>query len=298
MLLKKQMLTDDGLTLTAFHTPLQSDATIVFLNDFGVDSRIVRSLAERAVGHGVNLVTWDTRGVPGAFGPDFRDYGVDRHARDWLVVMGRLKLDRVALVGWCGSCQLGLELARRHPSRVAGLALVSGYFGLPEALSRDAGRMMIEMAEAISATETKAKFFHKVLATSSQNVATSCACESASYKALTEGFKSNPEALLRWAVMQRQLVGADIEAMCSGVGCPVWVIAGGADEMIAPVDVEPVAQRIPQAKLTVFAQADHYALFGDEAVQSAILARARSWCDAGGEVAEPRLVQGAVSLGA
>lgn len=293
MLIKKQLLADDGVELTVFHTPLQSESTIVFLNDFGVESRIVQTLAERAVARGVNLVTWNTRGVPGAYRPDFRQYGMERHALDWLTVMDRLRLERVALVGWCGSCQLGLVLAQRYPARVAGVGLVSGYFGLAEPLTKDAGRMMIEMAVSVSASETKAKFFHKVLASSRGQV--DIGSRNPSYRALAEAFKASPEALLRWCVMQVKLVGVDVDAMCAGIQCPVWFVAGGADEMIAPADVSPVAERIPQATLTVFPDADHYALFADESVQAEVIARARSWHGAVRGVPSQRSFASAVS---
>ncbi|HSC87561.1 MAG TPA: alpha/beta hydrolase [Polyangiaceae bacterium] len=78
-------------------------------------------------------LSWDYRGLYGSsnLGPAPRPLSVEAHVEDAIAVLDRAGVERVIFVGWSMGAQIGLELARRYPERLAGLVLVSGAAGRP-----------------------------------------------------------------------------------------------------------------------------------------------------------------------
>ena len=78
------------------------------------------------------LLTWDYRGLYGSAAP--KDPGALRiydHAQDALRLLQEEGADRAAVVGWSMGVQVGLEIFRAAPEKVASLAMVNGVAGRP-----------------------------------------------------------------------------------------------------------------------------------------------------------------------
>jgi len=78
------------------------------------------------------LLSWDYRGLYDSSLPtDPAALGIADHARDALCLLEAEGADRAAVVGWSMGVQVGLEMFRAAPERVASLALLNGVAGRP-----------------------------------------------------------------------------------------------------------------------------------------------------------------------
>jgi pimeloyl-ACP methyl ester carboxylesterase len=78
------------------------------------------------------LLSWDYRGLYGSAAPrDPKALTIAHHARDALWLLREERADRAAVVGWSMGVQVGLELFRAAPERVASLGMVNGVAGRP-----------------------------------------------------------------------------------------------------------------------------------------------------------------------
>jgi pimeloyl-ACP methyl ester carboxylesterase len=78
------------------------------------------------------LLSWDYRGLYGSSPPaDPRALRIADHAQDALRLLDEEGADRAAIFGWSMGAQVGLELFRVAPERVASLAIVNGLAGRP-----------------------------------------------------------------------------------------------------------------------------------------------------------------------
>ena len=78
------------------------------------------------------LLSWDYRGLYGSALPaDPRALGITDHAKDALHLLNEEGADRAAIVGWSMGVQVGLEIFRAAPERVASLAMLNGVAGRP-----------------------------------------------------------------------------------------------------------------------------------------------------------------------
>lgn len=78
------------------------------------------------------VLSWDYRGLYGSAAPnDPRSLKIVDHARDALHLLREEGADRAAVVGWSMGVQVGLEMFREAPDRVASLAMVNGVAGRP-----------------------------------------------------------------------------------------------------------------------------------------------------------------------
>jgi pimeloyl-ACP methyl ester carboxylesterase len=76
---------------------------------------------------GVRVRSWYHRGTLGSARPaDVRRITLADHVADALAVLDDAGIDRAVLMGWSVGVTTAVELARRHPDRVAGLLLVAG----------------------------------------------------------------------------------------------------------------------------------------------------------------------------
>jgi len=81
-------------------------------------------IAYQAVGQGRPILLCTLPANPGAL-------GIADHARDALHLLEEEGADRAAIVGWSMGVQVGLEMFRAAPERVASLAMLNGVAGRP-----------------------------------------------------------------------------------------------------------------------------------------------------------------------
>ena len=78
------------------------------------------------------LLSWDYRGLYGSSLPaDPNALRITDHARDGLHLLKEEGADRAAILGWSMGVQVGLEMFRAAPERVASLAMLNGGAGRP-----------------------------------------------------------------------------------------------------------------------------------------------------------------------
>lgn len=78
------------------------------------------------------LLSWDYRGLYGSCLPeDPEALRITDHARDALHLLREEGADRAAIVGWSMGVQVGLEMFRVAPERVASVVMLNGVAGRP-----------------------------------------------------------------------------------------------------------------------------------------------------------------------
>ncbi|MGJ9414299.1 alpha/beta fold hydrolase [Aeromicrobium sp. CF4.19] len=78
---------------------------------------------------GVDVVSWNHRGVGGSERPLDGRVDLDAFVEDAIAVMDDAGLERVVVASWSAGVTLAFELAYRHPERVAGILAVAGVPG-------------------------------------------------------------------------------------------------------------------------------------------------------------------------
>lgn len=117
----------DGTRLTAW-TNDAAGPTLLLCNGLGTNPHAWPALLRRDCG--VNVVSWNHRGVGGSDRPaDPRRVGVDAFVEDALAVLDHAGVDSCAVAGWSIGVNTAFELAVLHPHRVRGLFAVAGVPG-------------------------------------------------------------------------------------------------------------------------------------------------------------------------
>ena len=121
--------TDDGVELLA--QSAGEGPTILLANGIGVTvpglDVVVHHLRDR-----FRCILWDYRGLGESRLPTTPvPLSMQRHADDGLQILDALGVERAAVIGWSMGVQVGLELLRRAPDRVAAFAALFGAHGEP-----------------------------------------------------------------------------------------------------------------------------------------------------------------------
>lgn len=240
-------------------------APVVLLHALSLDSSMwaAQSRALRERGHPV--IAPDQRGFGGTPLGDASpslDVVVDDLARD----LDARRLDRVVLVGASLGGYVAMSFLRRHPRRVAALALVS------TRAAADTERESAErhrFAALITDPETRGAV---LAATTPRLVGATTRAERpavvAAVRAVAEA--AAPESIA-WA--QRAIAGRpDAFPVLRAAGVPALVVAGAEDELIDRAEAERMAAALPRGRLVVIPGAGHLApLEAPAAVTGALL---------------------------
>jgi pimeloyl-ACP methyl ester carboxylesterase len=121
--------TDDGVDLVVQTTG--SGPPVLLGNGIGVTvpglDMLVHQLRDN-----YRCILWDYRGIGGSSAPkSWHAYTMERHAVDAQQVLQHLGIARAAVFGWSMGVQVGLELIRRDPDRVAAFGALFGASGRP-----------------------------------------------------------------------------------------------------------------------------------------------------------------------
>jgi pimeloyl-ACP methyl ester carboxylesterase len=117
----------DGTTIAGW----RNDGTgtpVVICNGLGTPP--IAWPAVSAADSGFRVCSWYYRGTGGSARPaDESRISIDDHMADVLALMDHEGLDRALLACWSLGVNIGFELARQHPERVAGVLAVAGVPG-------------------------------------------------------------------------------------------------------------------------------------------------------------------------
>lgn len=159
----------------------------------------------------------------------------DVMATDVLSVMDHLKLEKASIVGWSDGGEIGLKLGIHHAKRVDKLVVFGANY---------------------DAKGTKAR-----TGKSSTFAIYSAKCR-ADYAKLSKTPKQY-DAVVQWLVpIWRNPMGFTPDQL-KGITAPTLIADGKHDEIIRLDQIEEMAELIPKAKLHVFEEASHFALWQD-----------------------------------
>jgi pimeloyl-ACP methyl ester carboxylesterase len=195
-------------------------------------SHQVPALAEK-----LNVIVIDSRGQ----GRSTRTKAApsyDMMAADVLAVMDRLDLTAAAIVGWSDGGEIALKLGVYHPDRVTKLVVFGANYNAKGSKQR-AGKSFATFA------------------------AYTAKCR-ADYKRLSQTPKQF-DALVQWLLpIWRNPMGFTQDQLRS-IKAPTLVADGDHDEIIQLAQIEEMAKLIPDARLEVFKDTSHFALWQDPA---------------------------------
>jgi pimeloyl-ACP methyl ester carboxylesterase len=164
-------------------------------------------------------------------------------AGDVLAVMDALQLEQAAIVGWSDGGEIGLKLAIHHPGRVTKLFVMGSNY--------DASGTKPRAAKMATFDTYNAK------------------CR-ADYKRLSKTPKDY-DAVQRWLLpIWKSPMGFTQEQLKS-IQAPTIVADGDHDEIIVMAQLEDMAKMIPNARLEVFKDTSHFALWQDPSSLNKVL---------------------------
>lgn len=213
---------------------------------------------------GFRVASWYYRGTGGGERPtDPERITVDDHVQDALSVMDLEGMDRVLLACWSLGVNIGFELARQHPDRVAGILAVAGVPGgtfqsiggrlnVPKPLRYGLGfsgaQLMRRLGPAMSWTARRIPL-NRATATVINH--SGMVLPAARPEWLLPALEEFREHDFRW-YFTLALAGAKHAPMdLTFVTVPVTLVAGQHDVITSTEDMVDAAARIPHAELRV-----------------------------------------------
>lgn len=216
--------------------------------------------AERAI------VTWDHRGLFDSKPPASDRLDASAHAEDAIAAADHAGLERFALVSWSSGGPIALQVATRHPERVAALVLVNAGFGHPVT------RLLrhLELTAALPMLAGVAKHFSGRLQgpfrafVSRPTIAgivrqSGLVGPTADVPAVVDFLQGMASCDLRNLLATYEEVAGDNSARLLGqVQAPVLLVAGSKDPFTTISMMEEMERTIPDARLEVYEKATHY----------------------------------------
>ncbi|SNX64932.1 4-carboxymuconolactone decarboxylase /3-oxoadipate enol-lactonase [Streptomyces sp. TLI_55] len=185
--------------------------------------------------------------LPGHGGAPAYPAGSVRHITDRLLAtLDGLGVQRFGYTGCALGGAIGLELALRHPERIASLALIaaSPRFGTPDEFRQRGVIVRTNGLDPIARTSPDRWF--------------------------TGGFAAAQPAITDWAVQMvrttdpgcyiaacEALAAFDVRAELAHVGVPTLVLVGSDDQVTGPAEARTLVAGIPDARLAVVPGASH-----------------------------------------
>ena len=214
--------------------------------------------------HGFRVSAWYYRGTGGGERPaDLERITVDDHVQDALAVMDHEGIDKALLACWSLGVNIGFELARQHPGRVAGILAVAGLPGgtfqsiggripvpppLRSGLGVSGARLMRRLGPSLSWSAQRIPL-NRFTATVINH--SGMVLPAAKPEWLIPALEEFREHDFRW-YFTLALAGAKHKPMDLGfVSVPVTLVAGQHDVITATADMVDAAGRIPHAELRV-----------------------------------------------
>ncbi|NVB83690.1 MAG: alpha/beta hydrolase [Kofleriaceae bacterium] len=169
----------------------------------------------------------------------------DQMAEDVIAVMDKLELKKASLVGWSDGGEIALKLAIQHPDRVAKLFILGSNYDAKGSKPR---RGPLPATFAAYAAKCRAD-----------------------YRKMSRTPKQYDDVQAWLVPIWRNPMGFTKDQL-RAIAAPTIVADGDHDEIIELAQVEEMAKLIPNARLEVFADTSHFALWQDpEAVNNVLL---------------------------
>jgi len=255
---------DDGVSL-AVQSVGQGPAVLV-ANGIAITAPALDYL----VGHlrdRYRVILWDYRGtgqsrLPTAYG----DVSMQQHARDGLAVLRGLGVERAAVLGWSMGVPVALELLRNAPDRVTGLGALFGAAARPFR-----GKVPTLVSDAVLAglllSERAPSPLHWILRLGKAVPPLAwLVCSTIRFvgthtppamfqRCVRNAADAERQAYLR---MLAHLIEHDARDVLPLVRCPMLVVGGSDDWVVAPEACEETARLAPAARLVLLEATSHF----------------------------------------
>jgi pimeloyl-ACP methyl ester carboxylesterase len=166
----------------------------------------------------------------------------DLMTRDVLAVMDHLKVEKAAIVGWSDGGEIALKLGIHHPTRVTKLFVFGASYDESGAKPRKSSR-------------TFARYTAK--------------CR-ADYVRLSKTPKQWNASVAWLRPLWREPMGFTKDQL-KQIAAPTIIADGDHDEIIELAHVQDMAKLIPNARLVVFENTSHFALWQDASTFNKVL---------------------------
>ncbi|HEX3907655.1 MAG TPA: alpha/beta hydrolase [Mycobacteriales bacterium] len=219
-----------------------------------------------ADGSGFDVRTWYYRGTAGGERPaDLTKVTVADHTDDALAVLDSEQIDSAVLVCWSLGVNVGFELLRRHPDRVAGILAVAGVpggtfgamgapLGIPRPLRHLAGLTGAHTGHAIGRPLGWVSRHIPLSRMTAQVISHSgFVLPRATPDRLLPTLEEFREHDFRWYFTLALAAASHPPMDTSFVDVPVSLVAGRYDVLASLHAMRTAAARIPGAQLTVLA---------------------------------------------
>lgn len=229
-----------------------TDTPLVLLHALAVDARMWQSVADRLGELGRPVVALDQRGYAATpLGDD--PASLDLVADDVAATLDRLGIDRCVLAGCSMGGYVALAFLRRHPERVAGLALFATRATPDDAQTRT-GRL--RFADAVNDPAMRPALVAAAVPTMVGATTRERRPEAlARVQALVDACPSETVAWSQRAIAAR----ADATDALAATSVPVLVVAGAEDELVALSESRATAQAAPGGEVVTIPGAGHLA---------------------------------------
>ena len=227
------------------------------------------------------VVTWDYRGTFASDVPGSAGVGVETQARDALVVMDALRIERAAAFGWSMGVQVGFEAIRQAPDRFTKFACLGGLAGSPFRAAVPVPVLHRVLPPVVQAAARVARYASPVVRSVVRGRFFIPGARLAGYvrpgvdrdvfMAMARGVAGHDHA-----VYLRTLAGLgahDATEILPKLGIPVLFIAGGKDHMTPPRTLERLARMAPHGEIRVIPDGSHFALIEAPDEVNAVLSR-------------------------
>lgn len=240
----------DGTRL-AWHEVGEGPQTAVLIQGLGMPGRMWSDLAEKLAKNGIRVLLPDNRGV-GLSSTPIPPYTLESMADDVIAVLDAANIPNTIVAGISMGGMIAQHVVLRHPERAQGLMLVATTCGLPHGKFLEPQALALLLKTTLFAATAREDDFQRLL--------------------LAEvNFHRFPELLERWQAVlgqtptsRKAFLGHLTAAVRHNTGSrlpsikvPTEVVAGRADYLMPPRNAEILADRIPDARLTLVKDAGH-----------------------------------------
>jgi pimeloyl-ACP methyl ester carboxylesterase len=234
---------------------------------WGIGSKIYQqTLADLSAHH--TLVFHDTRGSGASTGPDldYASVNVGQFVQDLEALARHLELDKFTLLGHSHGGYIALNYAVKFPERLEGLVLVDAQLGVAEP-GADLQRTLPLLADVSGYRDAVAAFtgpreigndsefsafLRKIGPLYFRNPA------GPAFERFVAFIENNPVSLRSFLATSSTDSRFEVRTMLPTIGVPTLCMVGDHDFICSPVQAEAIAQGIPGAELSRFADSGHF----------------------------------------
>jgi len=227
---------------------------LVYLHGSGADMESFRRQREFFGGKGFGSLSYDQRGCGRSFKPlSAEDYSLRSYGSDLEELWKLCKLDKATVVAHSSGTALAQYFAHLHPKKVEGLVLISPVYKPAKNLKKSFyGRALLESRPFLEALTW---LLEKIVPPFKLGVDRSSKGGKVRGTDIKSGakFYFNSSRRFRQALRVRtnQMLTWDTEKLAKTISCPVLLIHGRGDGLIAPETAEELAEIITSSELRV-----------------------------------------------